>query len=402
MDLTQTHSKSSSKFSQGIPEALSVDNIINGSTCPPMTVREFMNYLEYIEHAPENLQFFLWFRDYTLRFEKSKPSNPFSTPPTTATSERKDFASEYHNDSAVRFCDGVDDERPINQIKSIMNSPPQFIAPWETDFDKEGSSLMEVPSSAQDSYRVVAEQTFIRSGVKIPDINLPHRDEIDRIIAIYIADNGSRQLNLSSRQRIGLLERLSTTTHPTAFQPIVETVEYSLRNQAHPNFIRWSISNSNKPRQMFAKGLGATLIIFGFFYAILATLSNMSRGWRAFSAVFWVMGISTLYAAFRGMCIVLHGLHHRHLRPWELWESEESAVYLDDNSSGGKDVEYPWIKKYEKRCIIRKIFDREVWVQEPALRQIQDIIFLQSLLTGFSVAIALNIIFLAVPEGRFF
>jgi hypothetical protein len=28
-----------------------------------------MNYLIYIEHAAENLQFYLWFRDYTKRFE---------------------------------------------------------------------------------------------------------------------------------------------------------------------------------------------------------------------------------------------------------------------------------------------------------------------------------------------
>ncbi|QSZ36583.1 hypothetical protein DSL72_006463 [Monilinia vaccinii-corymbosi] len=403
MDLAQTQSKASGKLSQGIPEALSFDNIINGGTCPPITVREFMNYLEYIERAPENLQFFLWFRDYTRRFEKSKPSNPFSTPPATAKSESKTFDSrEYQNDSAVRFHDGAEDDRSIDKTKSIMNFPPQIIAPWETDFDNEGGFLVEVPSSAQDSYRVIAKKTFDHVDIKIPDTNLPYRDEIDRIIAIYIADDGSRQLNLSSRQRTSLLECLSTTTHPTAFKPIIETVEYSLRRQAHPNFVRWSICNGNRPRQIFAKGLGISLVILGWLYAILITLSNMSRGWRAFSAVFWALGISTLYAALQGMCVVLHGLHHRHLRPWELWESEESAVYLEDESRGGKDEEYPWIKKYEKRFIIRKIFDREVWVQEPALRQIQDIIFLQSVLTGLGVAAILTAIFLAVPGGHFF
>lgn len=127
-----------------------------------------MKYLECVERAPENLQFFLWFRDYTLRFEEYKPSDPFSTPPATATSENKAFgSSEYQNDSAVRFCDGAEEERPINKMKSIMDFPPQFIAPWETDFDKEGSSLVEVPS-AQTSYRMIAEKTFDRAGIKIP------------------------------------------------------------------------------------------------------------------------------------------------------------------------------------------------------------------------------------------
>jgi hypothetical protein len=143
----------------------------------------------------------------------------------------------------------------------------------------------------------------------------------------------------------------------------------------------------------------------------------MSRGWRAFAAFFWVLGISTLYAAWRGMCVVLHGLHHRHLRPWELWESEEEEICLEGIQHPNSDSEkqqqqdgenkklkedYPWVKKYEKRNVIRKIFDREVWVQEPALRMIQDIIFLQSLLVGVSVGGIATVIFLVVPGGGFF
>ncbi len=40
----------------------------------PCTTRDFMNYLVYIEHAAENLQFFLWYRDYTKRFSE-QPAN---------------------------------------------------------------------------------------------------------------------------------------------------------------------------------------------------------------------------------------------------------------------------------------------------------------------------------------
>ncbi|KAL8689317.1 MAG: hypothetical protein Q9224_004666, partial [Gallowayella concinna] len=56
-------------ISYGIPEALSFDRIIDGGTCPPCTTRDFMNYLIYIEHAAENLQFFLWHKDYLRRFD---------------------------------------------------------------------------------------------------------------------------------------------------------------------------------------------------------------------------------------------------------------------------------------------------------------------------------------------
>ncbi|KAK5006705.1 hypothetical protein LTR28_006178 [Elasticomyces elasticus] len=102
-------------------------------------------------------------------------------------------------------------------------------------------------------------------------------------------------------------------------------------------------------------------------------------------------------------------MHHRHLRPWELFASDDddrvdanvSSVTLVGNLSNSYEDE-PWVPKYEKRNVIRKILDREVWIQEPALRQIQDTIFVQSLIAAFILgAIAVGI-FCAVPHGRFY
>lgn len=93
-------------ISYGIPDALSFDRIIDGGTCPvrvnrwqqptpfrqcqfdrgltvptqPCTARDFMNYLIYIEHAAENLQFWLWFRDYTKRFAQLPQSEQSLAP----------------------------------------------------------------------------------------------------------------------------------------------------------------------------------------------------------------------------------------------------------------------------------------------------------------------------------
>lgn len=110
------------------------------------------------------------------------------------------------------------------------------------------------------------------------------------------------------------------------------------------------------------------------------------------------------------MCVVLHGMHHRHLRPWELFE-EESDEVLDEKmmsqSSLGSDSvnsyeDEPWIARYTKRNVIRKIFDREVWIREPALRGIQDTIFLQAILGAFVLSAIVVGIFCAVPKGNFY
>lgn len=132
----------------------------------------------------------------------------------------------------------------------------------------------------------------------------PFREEISRIIATYLADGASRQLNLSSRERASLLHALANTTHPSAFCNVVHTVEWSLRHQAHPNFIRWTICNGNRPRVIFARGLGVSGIIGGIAAAILITLSNAGRGYRVLSAIGFMIGIATLIAAWKGMCVV--------------------------------------------------------------------------------------------------
>ena len=112
------------------------------------------------------------------------------------------------------------------------------------------------------------------------------------------------------------------------------------------------------------------------------------------------------------MCVVLHGMHHRHLRPWELFADATDEVSLTNekaashdslvSSSGNSFEDEPWVPKYAKRNFIRRIFDREVWIQEPALRQIQDTICLQSLLGAFVLSCIFVGIFCAVPHGNFF
>ena len=189
----------------------------------------------------------------------------------------------------------------------------------------------------------------------------------------------------------------------------MHTVEWSLRHQAHPNFIRWTICNGNRPRVIFARGLGIGGIVGGMVAAILITLSNAGRGYRALSAIGFMIGVATLIAAWKGMCVVLHGMHHRHLRPWELFaEDDDASNYemktgsFDSLGSTNSYEDEPWVVKYDKRILIRKVFDREVWIQEPALRQIQDTIFLQAIAGALVITAVAVGIFCAIPKGNFY
>lgn len=46
----------------------------------PCSTRDFMSYLQHVEHAAENLQFYLWYRDYATRFSRAVVNVPGSVP----------------------------------------------------------------------------------------------------------------------------------------------------------------------------------------------------------------------------------------------------------------------------------------------------------------------------------
>ena len=416
-----------------------------------------MNFCLYLEHSAENLQFYLWFQDYKERFHQASQSEKDLSPKWTfqeqedtierVKAEARQLAAKRVSSQSTRgIFKGIDFSVSSRKTDNPFVTPPSTgdsnaltqaqrdaATPWATHearVTSSGVGSVQTTKTGVESFATgisaatIASQTFANAGLNEPctyrfvqseymaataNKNIvtvqPYREEIDRIIATYFADNAPRELNLDGPRRKTVLIALQKTTHPTALGPINCVVEETLRGQLHPNFIRWSIGNGNKPRQIFALWLGLFLITMGIASSIALTLSSYHRGYRAFGAILIILGTATFNAAKNGMCVVLHGFHHQHLRPWELFLGDDQELLEDPFTAfGGKNSyeDRPWVVKYQKRNIIRKIFDREIWIMEPALRQLQDRIFLQSIFIGFLIAGVLMAIFLSVPAGNRF
>jgi hypothetical protein len=71
---------------------------------------------------------------------------------------------------------------------------------------------------------------------------------------------------------------------------------------------------------------------------------------------------------------------------------------MDSFGSSNSYEDEPWVGRYEKRNLIRKIFDREVWIRDDALRRIHDTIFVQALLIGLAISCIFVGVFAAVPQ----
>jgi hypothetical protein len=302
-----------------------------------------MNYLIYVEHAAENLQFYLWLRDYTRRFAELPPSEAALSPEWVAeraehkvAAEKMAVASKGTTPRAAEIFKSTDFAQP----KHVAAEPSVNVIPFDDPLTPGGAESTgagpertcdDEKATIQDSRRPdharKAADAFETADVKVQPCRSeefetsmarmliaclvtiqPFREEIARIIAIYIDDGAARQLNLASRERTALLRALAVTTHPSAFRRVIKTVERTLRLQAHPNFIRWSIRNGNRPRVAFARCLGVGGIIGGIVCIVLLTVSAASRPWRVVAAIPLFIGTATLIAAWKGMCVVSSAL----------------------------------------------------------------------------------------------
>jgi hypothetical protein len=186
---------------------------------------------------------------------------------------------------------------------------------------------------------------------------------------------------------------------------------------------------------LFVRGLGIKGITVGFVIATVLTLSDISRWYRIFAALFWFIGFSTIIAAYKGLCLILHTAHSRNLHPWELADDisiqspterpqrdssastasccdmepkdEEASLRFDRTSMNtfGPKNEWErerWVRAYERRGLVRKVFEKSVWTQDETLRVLQDRIVLGANVWSFIVTVPLTVAFVALPCGNYF
>lgn len=101
----------------------------------PCTVRDFMNFLKYIELSAENLQFFLWYRDYSKRFNELPESEKVLSPEWTGSQTNGEVPKlSKQSPEATAILQGTDfaasEKTAARSDKSNSNNP--FFTPPHT------------------------------------------------------------------------------------------------------------------------------------------------------------------------------------------------------------------------------------------------------------------------------
>ncbi|KAK3321132.1 hypothetical protein B0T19DRAFT_259327 [Cercophora scortea] len=334
-DFETAHQLEQASASRGnLPSELAFAAMVKNRTAPPCSLNDFMDYLFYVEHNAEPLQFFLWYCDYVQRWSGLLPRQKALSPrwdPDKATEPRSRFITYSHKRERS---DKMSKIIAIMEMSSEMKEPEPL---QDHEIRKStSSSTSKIARPRTPPSAVLSPTESIRADWQ-PFTIQPFRDEISRVIKQYVAESAPRQLDLTDSDREACLHAAQHTTHPSALLPAFTYAEANLRGHLHPNFLRWSRSNSNAARVRFLRILGIFLVFLGLGLDILLILSGRSNFLRVICLIPWWPGLTVLIAASRSLCIALHCLGVRQLRPWE----QEHLIDGGEGDHGGDSTSRP-------------------------------------------------------------
>lgn len=132
-----------------------------------------MNYLKYIEHSAENLQFFLWYRDYCARWDQLPESERKLSPewtPSDAEAASARFKKPNVRVSQVHDADFSADLKAGTGLDKpdLFDTPPKSPSIDERHMAEDGSLSGDEKTLATThaTRQTTADQAFEDSGMK--------------------------------------------------------------------------------------------------------------------------------------------------------------------------------------------------------------------------------------------
>ncbi|KAG8863828.1 hypothetical protein FRB96_007665 [Tulasnella sp. 330] len=360
-----------------LQRSIQLEGILAGTTCAPISLRDFELYLAYRELSLENLQFVVWYLDYQSRFIKlpleqqqlspdpavivpgfqsgaSPGVEPSPTPDQNKSSWGTWLFRRYIITSTVgKLESGEASTSPFPAVSPTPNPPMNSAyspSIFDTKIPDKGSGLLGGP---QPQLRSPPSRDTDKPINSVSPSKQPFRDETLRVVATFLRPGGTAQklLALDDHVREEVFRNLALTTHPNAFQRAYGEV-YDQLDRSARHFIALQTTNINLPKQILWYSLSVTMIILSILLAGLTIIMvpdhhpryhPMQRTARLVATPFAYVGSGLSYAAWRGLCSHVYARGGAQLRAWELEDPREVGVKMRRTKEGKE-------RKRRKKC----------------------------------------------------
>jgi hypothetical protein len=221
------------------------------------------------------------------------------------------------------------------------------------------------------------------------------REELREIIALFLTQDATKELNISPSMRKAVITNLTDSNAFEILAPIADHVYNLLRYGSHRNFVRLGVNNGTFETLCMVTFVGIVANLSGFLTMLLLAFASpeihRSSRWRGLAVVpFWFVGLTFLFAGMRGSCFLLLMFSRRQELPWERVEGDEKTSV---HTAGSHNV----VVRFARKMMI---FERKIRVKDVGLRRLQRKIVVQSLAGAALGTAVLEVIFLCLPIWR--
>ncbi|CAN8099967.1 unnamed protein product [Discula destructiva] len=383
-----------------------------------MSLHDFYLYLKYIEHSAENLEFWLWYRNYEGHYPSAyRESEDQDIDAIMPLSKAYIPAPE----SSVSSSAAITNKESIASITERivhLESPclrkaragPSWLRPFRrllgvndhTSTCGDGFCRMDLDHDdhAADIERAESTISLSRSTKKatVPaETQAELRAELDAAIATFLLPGSEKDLNISHSLRQRVLRRSKQSTDPRHLKPVADHIFEVMKNCSHRNFINMGVGTGTFETICVGNVIGVLDILAGLALVLIRAFTPYiganTRYTTLYAMPLWAMGVTLLLVGSQGMCFVMLTQSKRQALPWERFAQE------DAEETGKRPVTSGGWLATQKRFLARTVaIDKQKFrVEDKYLLRLQRMILMQCVAGGILAAGVAALIFIFLP-----
>ncbi|KUI69242.1 hypothetical protein VM1G_04768 [Cytospora mali] len=294
-DIKPTRSRSpTQRQSTSIPNRLALERVLENKTCSPMSLHDFYMYLQHVEHSSENLEFYLWYKNYEANAPKTTiediaeaPGDDVPLPPGSAARPETQTSGVSSTSTTIAA------KESISSISdSIMKAQPpcaRLARPGVKWTDLFLDRPAEATTCTSERSLIKNPAPCVRRGTCPIDFNdeekgapaMPlaftsqraeERAELDAAIARFLVPGAEKELNISHLLRQRTLNKLQESGDPRHLKPVVDHIYEVMKNCSHRNFVALGVATGSYETICVGNLIGIMCVIGGFLLVLLRAL----------------------------------------------------------------------------------------------------------------------------------
>ncbi|KAK9693212.1 hypothetical protein K7432_014022 [Basidiobolus ranarum] len=273
---------------------VTLESTVNQTTCSPLSLDDYRKFLMYKERSVENLDFYLWFRSYQIRFSQLPKDVIDILTPCRSKKHENNLSGEY--------------SLQLPQCNSRLSSVQEVQG--ISDLSNIGQKI---------------DQHFLEYKSQLYQAQ-PFREEVNSIMDIFFTSGSFSELNIEASTLLQLRSEVIYTTHPSIFHVAAMEAYHLMEGDSFMRFKAEALKNLSPSTIHSRCAIGVVIMLLTITGVLITVLFKQTRWYRLILMPLVTCGVSYLVSSYRGICAAKVYARMREIKPHELFPLSNTDI----------------------------------------------------------------------------